>query len=148
MSRPSKDQISKAVEFMGSIKFFPKESGAQEGIMRSLSDFVCDQKQLEWLTKTAVNFMPEWGGVTQLRALYCTRWKPLDGLEGGFCTVPGYTPNDNEGRAIEAPSQMALPAGTPSETTLDDAEKRRITELAEQVKQRAEPTSRPRRAGD
>jgi len=64
-------------------------------ILRMLDRFVDTPEHLRWLVDTAVMYLPRWEGVPALRGLYCTRYKPADGIEAD-CTIPGFTPADNE----------------------------------------------------
>jgi hypothetical protein len=51
-----------------------------------------------------------WGGLSELRGLYCTRLKPADGIEAD-CHLPGYSANDCEAQhALETGTRLALPA--------------------------------------
>lgn len=85
-----------AVGELGAIPYFPRDEGAHTAIMRALCAFVGETWHLRWLVDTAVNRMSEWRGVAELRALYCVRFKPADGIEGNVCTIQGYTPADCE----------------------------------------------------
>lgn len=95
-----KEQISAGVEELGAIPYFPKESGAQLAVMRAVEKFVSGPRELRWLIDTAVGRMREWRGVAELRGLYCTHFKPADGIEAD-CTIPGLTPADSEAGYLE-----------------------------------------------
>lgn len=76
-------------------------------ILRMIERFVDAPEKLRWLVDNAVMHMPKWEGIPTLRGLYCTRFKPADGIEAD-CTIPGLTPDDNETAYIEAGSHTGL----------------------------------------
>jgi hypothetical protein len=39
------------------------------------------EEQLAWLTERALELYPRWPGIGELRALYCSRYRPKDGIE-------------------------------------------------------------------
>lgn len=129
MNKPTVKDIGNAVDELGAIPFFPTGVGAKTAVMRSLSSFVRERHHLRWLIDAALNGMREWKGIAELRALYCTRWKPLDGVEGGSCSIQGYTPADCEMAHIEAPKQKFLPA--PQDSKITDGDRLSIVKLAE-----------------
>lgn len=106
--KPTSGQLARAVSEMGAIPYFPTDSGAQLAVMKQLERFVSGEKELRWLVDTAAGVMREWKGVPELRGLYCTRFKPADGVEAN-CSLPGYTPEDSEARwALEAGKQVIV----------------------------------------
>lgn len=92
----SETQAVEAVGELGAIPYFPREAAPQAAIMRALCAFVGEPWHLRWLVDTANNHMREWRGIAELRALYCVRFKPADGIEGSQCSIAGYTPADCE----------------------------------------------------
>ena len=93
--------ITLAVSELEAIPFFPETDGAKGAVARGIARF-CDRLDgLRWLTDTAVDRMKKWDGVGELRALYCTRFPPADGLPAVDCTVPGFTPADSEAAYFE-----------------------------------------------
>lgn len=86
--------IAKRTHDLAAIPFFPAEASA--AIMDAIAKFVDKPERLNWLVDTAVQTMRKWDGVAELRGLYCTRFKPADGIEAPCLTTPGYTPEDCE----------------------------------------------------
>src|SRR5258706_12940211 len=97
--KPTPEQLMSAVQSMTSmIPFFPKDDIGQKIITASLAKFVNTQDELEWLTVVACESIRDWdkgGGLPELRGLFCTRFKPADGITQ-YCTTPGYTATDLE----------------------------------------------------
>lgn len=98
MPRPTGKQLQGAVEELAAIPFFPTGESARVAIATQIGKFVAEAHQLRWLVDAAINVMRKWDGIPELRGLYCTRFKPLDGVEG-FCSLPGYRPEDCEALA-------------------------------------------------
>ena len=73
------------------ITFFPADEASQKLIAASLAQFVAGPNELNWLVNLAVNVMHGWGGLSELRGLYCTKYRPLDEIEA-VSNTPGYTP--------------------------------------------------------
>ena len=67
---------------------------ARLAVARQLQEFVCDPEELAWLVREAPLRYPAWPGIREIRALYCARFSPRDGVvvdswvyEGGI--IPG-----------------------------------------------------------
>ena len=84
---------------------FPQTKVGQAQVIAFLQEFVDTREHLAWLTTTATRSMERFQ-MRQLRALYCTHYKPADGKPDEPCDIPGYTPADLELRAFEARKQV------------------------------------------
>lgn len=80
------------------IPFFPTDASTRELLADCLREFVGSPNELKWLVTLAVNVMPEWKGLAELRGLYCTRYRPLDQIEAVSGTA-GFTPGELANRA-------------------------------------------------
>lgn len=98
----TRQMLTEAVEELATCKFFPAGPGERESVMRLLEKLTFDPHQLRWLVDTVVNYVGEWSGPAQLRALYATRYRPEDGIEGPHCAIAGFTPMDSERAELEA----------------------------------------------
>jgi hypothetical protein len=71
--------------------------------------------QLAWLVRTMVDKIGVWNGPVELRGLFCTRFKPADGIKANCTATMGFTPSDLESRAtslkLPAPEGRNLLAG-------------------------------------
>lgn len=128
------EAFSLAVDELSEIPFFPKELGARLAITEALMRFVAGGNELQWLIHTAVDHLREWRGVAELRALYCTQFRPLDGKNGGACQIAGFTPEDCEREFQKRTVRKYLPAPEEIQTEEDRIEHRklqaRLAELA------------------
>lgn len=98
------EQITAAVLTMAEmIPFAPQSRAGQLIVIKALESFVSTDQQLAWLTDTAVNHMRKFS-LPELRGLFCTRWKPKDGISE-YSTMPGFTAADLEGQYIERQAQ-------------------------------------------
>ncbi len=91
------------------IPFFPVEETALTAIVMSVESMVESIEALDWLTRIAINVMTKWS-LAELRGLYCTRYKPKDGIFVE-CSIPGFKPAEiraqSERAYIERQSQEA-----------------------------------------
>ena len=53
---------------------------ARSAVARQLQEFVCDPEELAWLVREAPLRYPAWPGIREIRALYCGRFSPRDGV--------------------------------------------------------------------
>lgn len=63
------------------IPFFPGDELTRDFIARSLQAFVAGPDELNWLVNVAVNVLHDWQGLSELRGLYCSKYRPLDKIE-------------------------------------------------------------------
>jgi hypothetical protein len=113
--------ISRKVVEMSALPFFPGDQDARLMIMRVLSEMVRnagrepgdtetdaerkDEAALDWLVRRAVNLWSRWEGVRELRAIYCARFRPGDGIETTSALYVDGVPADPT-----LPPRPALPA--------------------------------------
>lgn len=109
--KPKANEIEQTVADFGALKYFPADQAARLVVMRLLAAMVGTSEQLAWLRSVMVNRVGEWPGTAELRALFATRFRPADGIEGkGYCTIAGHTPSDIEAERLVPPPHEALPA--------------------------------------
>lgn len=110
MTNPEwKRRIAAAVEKLGALRYFPPAEGAHRAVMELLYRMVETPDQLDWLVVTMIDRVGEWKGTAELRGVYCTRFKPLDGVEGVCGETPGFTATELEMAQPRGP--LALPGG-------------------------------------
>lgn len=76
--------FSKVVELvgtMGSLQFFPSDTDARLGIVEDISDLTHDIEKIRWLVKRMRQLFVKWPGSKEMRAVYCNRYRPDDGVE-------------------------------------------------------------------
>lgn len=75
-----KNSIKQAVSKLSVLKFFPSEPEARLAIMELLERMVNTSAELDWLTITLVDQVGTYDGSDQIRAVYCEKFKPKDGI--------------------------------------------------------------------
>jgi hypothetical protein len=65
---------------MALIKFCPANDEEREALAEALEKFVETDEQLEWLKNRVQIRYPEWPGIRELRACFCSKFRPKDGL--------------------------------------------------------------------
>ena len=65
----------------GTLKFFPSDDQARIGIAAALAAFVTTEEQLRWIVQVVPTKYSEWPGVKELRAVFCMKFRPADGIE-------------------------------------------------------------------
>jgi hypothetical protein len=76
-----KQHIVKAVDMLACLKYFPAEAGAREAIMLLFERMISIPEQIEWLVRTMIDEVGEWPGPKEVRGIFCSRFKPKDGVE-------------------------------------------------------------------
>jgi len=103
------------VERISVLKFFPPVSdiGARTEIARIILDMVATdrygtaQEKLDYLVKAA-QVHGTWEGPGELRAMFCCRYKPADGIEA-YSQLPGFCGPDIEA-GLQSPALSPAPA--------------------------------------
>ena len=108
-----KRRIAQGVEKLGALRYFPPAEGAHKAVMELLYRMIETPEQLDWLVVTMIDRVGEWKGTAELRGVYCTRFKPLDGVEGICSETPGFTAPELEMAQPRGP--LTLPAGSREE---------------------------------
>ncbi len=80
----TREDIATAVNSLAALRYFPADGGARVTIMQLFERMVTDQRQLDWLTSTLIDRVGKYQGTDQLRAVFCTRFKPKDGIEANL----------------------------------------------------------------
>ena len=66
---------------ISSLKFFPSDPQALAGIAGIISRMCEDGDKAEALAAVMLDKYDEWPGPRTLRAEYCQKWKPADGVD-------------------------------------------------------------------
>lgn len=74
-------RAAQAVARLGALKFFPTDPHAQTGIVQIVCEMAADDSQVDWLVNRMIGLYNDWPGPRELRACFCSRFKPKDGRE-------------------------------------------------------------------
>jgi hypothetical protein len=72
---------TRAVNRLALMAFFPGDPEVRAALVDIVMEMCETRDQLDWLVARALKLYAKWPGIAELRALYCSRWKPLDGVE-------------------------------------------------------------------
>lgn len=75
----------------GTMKFFPSDPDARIGIAEELIEIASDAEQIRWLVLEAPKLWSAWPGMLEIRALFCSRFQPRDGVEAISAVVDDHT---------------------------------------------------------
>ncbi len=89
------------------LKYFPSDPFARTALVEMICGFSESNVQIEWLVKRALVVFNEWPGPHELRALFCSRWRPVDGNEAYSALYPA---SENGGGFPRDPALPPLPS--------------------------------------
>ena len=106
------------VELLGRLallRFFPTgNDAALEGLLVLVGDMCNSEAEVEWLVKRMTSgIYAEWPGPQEMRACYCDKFRPKDGINAYSQVYPdGLPPSKDSTRSIAGPDLKALPPGS------------------------------------
>jgi hypothetical protein len=96
------------------LKYFPAGNDAvMEGLLCLVGDMCADESQVEWLVRRMTSgIYSEWPGPAEMRACFCSRFPPKDGVNA-YSTVylDGLPPSKESRLGIAGARLKGLPAG-------------------------------------
>lgn len=69
---------------MALLRHFPSTPEAQAALMHFLDRFVSTPEQSSWLADALCDAYNEWPGPAEVRALFCTKYTPADGIRASL----------------------------------------------------------------
>lgn len=63
------------------LKYFPADQSARAEIVILACSMAADNDQVAWLVQRCLQLWNEWEGPRELRAVFCSRYRPADGTE-------------------------------------------------------------------
>lgn len=107
MAEIQNEDLAGALAQFSMLRYFPADEMAHESIVLLLRRLCGTRERLMWLISRMVDHVGYWPGPAEVRGLFCTRFRPADGVEAD-CTLPGYTAADGEA-TTERATVKALP---------------------------------------
>ena len=109
--KPTAEQIERTVATISATRYFPSDNHhVRAELLELLADMVGTGEQMDWMRRVFRDQITEWPGLAEVRAVFCTRFRPADGIEGKrYSTVAGFTAGDIETESITARKQRYLP---------------------------------------
>ena len=103
--------LARAKQLTG-LNFFPSDELGQIAIGELIAEICSTDDQAEWLVKKMLRTYNSWPGPVEMRACFCTKFRPADGFECGSTVYPDGIPSDKEQLPqIAAPERLMLAAG-------------------------------------
>ncbi len=140
MTKFTPRQAKLCVDTLALMPYFPADQGTRSALVQQLAKMVTYNEEAEWLAYRATQVFQAWPGIREIRALFCKRFRPKDGVDAtsllypdGFSSeaqlgpvpVAGLLPAVTEREALAAASipashQIAGPSADPELATLVD----------------------------
>src|SRR5690349_7814500 len=104
------------------LKFFPSDREARAAIVEMICEMASDECQVEWLVARALRLYNEWPGPRELRAAFCSKFRPRDGINAYSTVYLDGIPSEREQFVpqIAAPALKLLPDGRKEEPIEDE----------------------------
>lgn len=77
------DEIVPIANGMAAMKFYPGDIDARIAIAEELAYMAKNEEQIRFVVRRALGLYSEWPGIREIRALFCSRYRPADGVECG-----------------------------------------------------------------
>lgn len=97
----TEQHLAAALVQLSILKFFPMDELQHRAMTEYLRRLCGHAEGLAWLVAQLVNHVGEWPGSADVRGIYCTRFKPADGIENLNCRLSGFTPTDCETKEVQ-----------------------------------------------
>jgi hypothetical protein len=125
--KPTPETATAAVSKLALMAFFPADPDIRAALVTVLLEMVETEEQMNWLVNRCLRLYGKWPGVAEIRAVYCSRWKPKDGLNTYSTVYIDGIPSEKAGAAPkDAPRGEAV--------TRDPELNRKIQEVADKKK--------------
>ena len=119
-------RVTNTLGRLTSMKFFPSDPGARDAIVAIVGEMAQTHEQVEWLVRRMIAIYPEWPGPKEMRACFCSRFRPADGIEAlsaVYGDEGGFPPDPEVERLKLSSNSQRLITGQPeaSESAPDPA---------------------------
>ena len=109
------EQINGIVAELATLPFYRSEEAAHLAVVRIVGQMATNIDQVRWLVNRMTSGLySEWPGPKELRACFCSKFKPADGIECGSSVYPDGIPSERASQEwISAPAPKLLEAAPP-----------------------------------
>lgn len=128
---------------MSLLKFFPADDYARAELVRFVGDMATTNEQVEWLVTRCLQLWNAWEGPKELRAIFCSKFKPADGVEA-YSDLPQFVdgiPSENADYTTALPAPADAKRLTAAECTAAPSVAETLADLARAT--RMPPIIRP-----
>ncbi len=103
------EEVTMVVESMTAIPYFPSEPAARALIGNELQRMCGSMEQAMWLVRRLTQLYSHWPGLVETRAVYCSKYRPCDGIEADSAVYLDGVPSEKQQMpALGAGSGKAL----------------------------------------
>jgi hypothetical protein len=86
------ERVAELVAELTLLRFFPSDESARLAIVRMVGQMAETEEQVRWLVRRTLDLHNEWPGPLELRAVFCSRFRPKDGKNAYSEMFPGGFP--------------------------------------------------------
>lgn len=82
--------VAKATKIIGkltTLQFFPSDPAGQKAVLEIACKMASSTEQIEWLVGQMLTWYNGWPGPREMRAVFCQRFKPADGVNINMSAV-------------------------------------------------------------
>jgi len=130
------ETVNDLVCSMAGMRYFPSEPAARLALVELMRDLTDDEEKVRWLVKRMRTLYAEWPGEREMRAAFCSKYKPKDGINAYSSVYQEGIPSERQQSQpqIAGPEVRALP---PAREVLDP-------QLVDKVKRITPQQARPK----
>ena len=128
-------KAASSLERLSILKLFPMDDAARTEIVSIACEMAETNDQIDWLATCCRNVWNQWEGPREFRALYCSRFRPRDGIEAYSQLerfIDGYPPEKPEAAlaVITADERAGKKRLTAADCCADEEIQKTIIDLA------------------
>ena len=101
------------------LRFFPNDEAVLNAIVRLCGSMCASEEQVRWLVdRMTSGIYSEWPGIAEVRACFCCRYKPKDGISVCSTVFPAayHRIRPRHQGPIAAPKSQGVAAGSRSDS--------------------------------
>ena len=103
------DEVADILSDLECLNFFPTTDGGRMAVIKIVGNMCADLDQVRWLVVRMVTLYNNWPGPAELRAVFCKRYKPADGIDLRNHTSTYFPDGNIPGETPESPAFPSAP---------------------------------------
>ena len=77
------ERVAELCAGLTALRFFPADPSGRAEIMLLIARIATKENQVQWIVQRMLGLCDDWPGPKTLRQIFCSHFKPADGIEGG-----------------------------------------------------------------
>ena len=119
MKRMTVKAAESCIDSLSLLRYFPAGDGARSQLIRLLMEMCQFREQAEWLANRVLQLYNEWPGPVELRGVFCSKFRPFDGVEiCGTGAYPEGVPAESGPALVDCRKHPELPSDDPDMNAL------------------------------